>query len=161
PSCAELRIIRGLVFLEQQKWSDALADFDRAFALDPNIIEALMNRSKAKQAMGDDAGALDDIDEVLSLDSGWAEAYHNRGMRKTKMKTPAAAIVDFDKAIGLKKGLYQTFYLRAMAHEETGNLGAAVKDLEETLRLSPPAWPFRGVAENALRRDRAALRSKE
>src|SRR5579862_376217 len=161
PNCAEALLIRGLAYLDQGKWREALADFDRTVELDPDLIEAMNNRGKAKQALGDNEGALADLERVLAADPTWSEAYHNRGIVHFKLQRYREAIDDFDKAIGLKRDLYQTYYVRALAKEGSRDLRGAIKDFEEALRISPAPWPLRANAEASLRRDRAALPSKE
>ena len=80
----------------------AIADYDEAIRLNPELAEAFNNRGNAKDELGDHAGAIADYDEAIRLKPDDAGAFHNRGISKFNMKDNPGAIADFDEALRLK-----------------------------------------------------------
>jgi len=58
---------RGVIYLHRKNYEDAKTDFTRAIQLDPTLYQAYKNRSAARKALGDTAGALADMTQANSL----------------------------------------------------------------------------------------------
>ena len=69
---------RGNVWFDQQNYTEAIADYDRALALDPSLSRAVHNRGLAYALLGDDNAALRDYAEAIRLDPAYRRAYENR-----------------------------------------------------------------------------------
>ncbi|HEC56454.1 MAG TPA: tetratricopeptide repeat protein [Candidatus Syntrophoarchaeum butanivorans] len=70
---------RGLVYAEQEKYDEAIKDFDKAIELNPDDAEAYHNRGIAYTKLGEYDEAIKDFDKAIELNPDDAEAYHNRG----------------------------------------------------------------------------------
>src|SRR5476649_2042867 len=90
---------RGFGKEQKREFDGALADFNRALALDPDYAEALNGRGFVKHATGDIAGALADYDLAIAADPRHLMAYNNRGNIKRDQGDFAGAIADFDHAL--------------------------------------------------------------
>src|ERR1051326_4980173 len=73
-------LARGVALANRGEWEPALAEFDRALAVDPSLVKALNNRGYARMAMKDFGRALADLDAALMSDPLFAPAYNNRGL---------------------------------------------------------------------------------
>ena len=60
-----LLLVRGAREVEEGAASDAVDSFDAALDLDSDLVEAWRGRAKARQRLGDPAGAIRDLQEVL------------------------------------------------------------------------------------------------
>jgi tetratricopeptide (TPR) repeat protein len=69
---------RGNIWFDQQNYTAAIADYDRALALDPSLSRAVHNRGLAYALLGDDNAALRDYAEAIRLDPAYRRAYENR-----------------------------------------------------------------------------------
>lgn len=57
----------------------AIANFDKALALNPNYAEAYNSRGEAHSKLGDKQEAIKDYNQAIALDPKFAAAYSNRG----------------------------------------------------------------------------------
>lgn len=64
PSNAGYRYQRGLVHLQLQQRDLALADFNQALAIDPDLVAALLARASLRLAEGNSAEAAADLDQA-------------------------------------------------------------------------------------------------
>jgi tetratricopeptide (TPR) repeat protein len=80
------------------KKRSAIADYNRAIALDPHFVDAYINRGNARAALGQARAAFADYDRAVALAPQDAYAYYNRGCAKYKFDRQAEAMVDFERA---------------------------------------------------------------
>jgi tetratricopeptide (TPR) repeat protein len=76
----------------------AIADYDRAIALDPRFVNAYINRGNAKATLGHARAAFADYDRAVALAPQDAYVYYNRGCAKYKFDRQADAMLDFERA---------------------------------------------------------------
>ena len=91
----------GTYKLDACDYDSAIANYDRAIALDPDDADAYHNRGIAKDAQGDYAAAIADFDRAIALEPDGADVYHNRGVAKAEQGDYAGAIADYDRVIAL------------------------------------------------------------
>ncbi len=70
---------RGNAYTSTGKFDLAIADYNRALALNPNFVKALNDRGVAYEKSGAYQRALQDFDAALDLDNKYSYAYVNRG----------------------------------------------------------------------------------
>ena len=92
--------------MNQGDYDGAIADCDRAIALDPDDPGGCNIRGMSKWRKGDNEwrkgdndGAIADFDRAIELDPKHGMAYHIRGMIKGEQDNYQEAIADFDRAI--------------------------------------------------------------
>jgi len=115
PTDAEAYYTRGN--LKARKLNDipgALADYNRAITLNPQLTQAYSNRGLLKdEKLNDTQGALSDYNRAITLNPEFAELYLNRGLLKArKLSDKAGAIQDFRQAAKLFRAQGQTQYLQ-------------------------------------------------
>jgi tetratricopeptide (TPR) repeat protein len=96
---------RGSLFLLTKDAGKALADFETALRLRPNVSALHYNRGLAKARLGQHTDAIADYSEAIRLRPDMAIAYHNRGYEYEVMGQRDQAIQDYRRALELQPGL--------------------------------------------------------
>lgn len=130
---------RGLARLERKDAKGALADFDAAEQLGFKANRLYVLRGRAKQALGDTAGAAADrktaADIVPADPLGWVVRGELRAATDAK-----GALADFDEALALDPDFLPALRDRASVLAERLNRPAdAVAALDRVLDLNPDA----------------------
>jgi tetratricopeptide (TPR) repeat protein len=84
-------------------YTAAIADYNSALLLNPNLAQAYFNRGAIRLQMENSLAALADFESAIRLDRDFAKAYFNRGVTRYKLRKVQGAFEDFQKAAGLFK----------------------------------------------------------
>jgi tetratricopeptide (TPR) repeat protein len=118
--------------------TEALADLDRAIALDGKHAPAYRLRGElTREAGGNPARAEEDLTTAIKLNPQDAEAYELRGVIYTGQRRVERAIADYDQAIKLRPDNAQAWSDRGVTWYLGGDYEKAVRDCNEALRLDP------------------------
>src|SRR5262245_43620803 len=79
PGWAQARLNRGVTWFLAKNYPAALSDFDLVLASDPSSVEAYLNRSAARRATGDTAGADADLAKAAELSPNNQVVQHTQG----------------------------------------------------------------------------------
>ncbi len=79
----------------------AIADYDAAIRLVPDLAYAYVNRGNAWMRKEDPARAIADYDRAIRLKPGFAPAYRNRGSARLARREFRRAVADLEHAIRL------------------------------------------------------------
>ena len=142
-------------------YKGAIADYDTAIRLKPDLAEAYYNRGVAKQKLGQHVAAIADYDTTIRLEPDLATAYFNRGGAKRDLGQHVAAIADYDTTIRLKPDYANAYNHRGIAKRDLGQHLAAIADFDTAIRLKPDyatAYSNRGIAKVLLNRISEAKR---
>ena len=96
---------RGTVLNELERYGEAIADFNKASALQPNYSEAFYNKGKSLSELKRYDEALAAFNEALSLKADLAEAWFGCGNALFERKRYDEAFAAFDKAFVIKPDL--------------------------------------------------------
>ena len=92
---------QGCKLCEQEAYTEAVAAFDRAIALDPKFCKSWSNRANALCALKRYAEALDSYDRAVAIQPQYHQAWFNRGLLFSEMMAYGNAIESYDRAIAL------------------------------------------------------------
>jgi Flp pilus assembly protein TadD len=128
---------RGLACAGLGRLIEAIQDYDRAIALNPDYDRAYNNRGLACAKMGRLTEAIQDYDKAIALNPDYAQAYESRGIAYARSARPADAMRDFDQAITLNPDYAEAYYNRGNARLDANRHSEAVADYDQAIALKP------------------------
>lgn len=156
PDAAELYAVRASLRLQMQQVSAALADLEKAAALDPDDPQVRVNRAQAYRAFGRYQEAMQDLDVAVERSPDLLPARFNRGALHYALNEFDEALVDFDHCVAVDPHAPAPYFNRASTYWELGRGDEAVKDLERFAEIVDNA-EWKRTAEELLLNWRAAL----
>lgn len=142
----------------------ALADYEQAIRLRPDLAEAYFRRGRVLARQGKTNAAVSDFSTALDLDPSLTSALVDRAiLLLTRRQDYIGSIADFDKLINLGLDLDKSYYHRALAKVRLRDFHGAIADYTALIDLpsrQPPdykpgsfksmAYPARAAARLAL-----------
>jgi tetratricopeptide (TPR) repeat protein len=127
----------------------AIADYDQAIRLNPQLAVAYYNRGITRYNKRDVDGAIADYDQAIRLNPRYADAYNNRGLARYSTGNVDTAMADYVQAIRLNPHLAGAHNNRGIARFKKGDVDGAIADYDQAIRLNPQlaqAHCNRGIA---------------
>ncbi|MFI6339111.1 tetratricopeptide repeat protein [Streptomyces sp. NPDC050535] len=141
PTQAFARTVRGGVLRHAGAHEQAVAEFDRAIALDPRLARAYRSRAMSRAESGDYPAGIGDLDRAIALAPDDARSFSIRGEYHRVLGDYDAAVRDLDKGIELDSTRDFAWASRGATRLSRGELDEALADLGRALELKPDyAW---------------------
>jgi tetratricopeptide (TPR) repeat protein len=121
------------------RYNQAILSFDRAVALNPDLVDAYLLRGKSYLGEGDPDHALSDFSKVIELRPSDPAAWIVRGAAYLDLSDFRAAIADATHAIQLNPKDTAGYNLRGAALRKSGDPRKALDDLNQAVALEPSA----------------------
>ncbi|MFJ8441881.1 tetratricopeptide repeat protein [Kitasatospora griseola] len=148
PGRAVAHRLRGIGHHGAARHDSALADFERAVALDPDQPQALHSRARALIVGKRYEEALADLDRAVELDPGFSAAFATRGDTRRLTARHQEALADLDRAIELDPGHTWAVGSRGRTYLELGRYEEALAEFDRAVELDPGyVWAVGSRAE--------------
>lgn len=121
---------------KESKYNEAIAECDKAIALEPNNPDALYYRGVVKFVVRDSSGE-GDLTRVIQIRPDLPKPYNFRGNYRFRREDYAGAIADFDKVIALKPDYLEAWFMRGDSKFEAHDFDGAIADLNKAIELKP------------------------
>ncbi len=138
---------RGKVLIDMGRLDEAIADFDRAVAMNPFFHKAYYNRGFVFDKMGRFDEAIADFDKAIASNPSFREAYYNRGLTYNKTGLFGKAIESFTKSLEIDPNDVDAYVSRGISYALVGRNDRAFEDFDKAVRLDQnhgPAYFSRG-----------------
>jgi len=142
------------------RWQDAIADYDKAIALDPSYANAYCNRGAALQRLDRLDDALDSYDRAVALNPTDYLTFYNRGSVLNALGRFDEALASYERCINLRSDYAAAYLNRGHVLQQRRRFEEAVVDYERVIELDPEnaeAFQNRGFVLAQMRRFDAAL----
>ena len=132
---AEALLNRGFAHAAAGRDADAIADFTRAIAINPEYGAIYVNRGASYARAGEMDKAIVDFTTALAIESADGAALRSRGALYLKQRRFDRALADFDALVALDPGDADAYVARAIAYEHSGDAKLAEQDYRTALSL--------------------------
>lgn len=126
---------RGLEYLKNQTWQEAIADFDSAISYNNFHKEAYFTRAYTKSLLEDFEGAIEDYKKTIELDSNHYAANINLGNIYGRLGYEKDAILCFTTAIIIQPKNPDGYFNRGNQKLIMNDLEGGIEDLEKSLTI--------------------------
>jgi tetratricopeptide (TPR) repeat protein len=140
---------RGKDLYAEGKLDEAVAEFDKALAINGELSEAFLYRGIAYGTKGDHDRAMADFSQALRINPDYASAYYNRGVAYYHKGDLDKAISDYTQALRINPDSAKAYNNRGVAYADKGDYDRAIADYAQALRITPndaEAYNNRGIA---------------
>lgn len=146
-------LLRGRDLRESGEYEEALAEYDRALGLDPELARAHYGKGVTHALQGAWAAAVAEMDRALAIEPDDVQALQRRGEYHRVLGHWREAVGDLDRAIELDPADPFPWASRGAARHSLEEDDAALADLNRAVELDPEyGWALARRAR--VRRDR-------
>ena len=131
---------RGRQFSQNGKYDLAVADYSRALAVDPKMVEAYLGRAEANKATERFEQSESDYSRAIELSPNSTNAYLGRADIRRRLNHYVDAIADYTRAIELNPDLFQAYLSRADLYTSIGQFENAILDCQILEEKNPPEF---------------------
>jgi len=134
PNNADAYRLRGLMYLEQEKFQEAVADLKMVTEqLAPGDLTSLQAYARAFAKLGEFDEAIKAVDQIIKANPNSPIGYLLRAQFKTMAGNLNAAIEDLDQVLVLAPRSVPALLMRASLYVEREDYKSALQDVERAL----------------------------
>ena len=144
----------GLKQVSGGEFDKAIASWEKALNINPNLSEAWHNRGSALGRLGKYEEAVESFQKALSIDPNNYQAWNDRAHALYQLENWLAAADSWNSAIEIAPGNHLFWYNRGCALEQLENWSESIASYEKSLEIKPDFQPARSrytnlVADNS------------
>ncbi len=132
-----IHFYRGNTYSALGEYQKAIADYDMAIQIDPQLSEAYNNRGNTYSDLGEYQKAIADYDMAIQLNPQLGEAYYNRGNTYYALGEYQKAIADYDMAIQIDPQDAEAYANRGNPYYALGEYQKAIADYDMAIQIDP------------------------
>ncbi|MGB7442352.1 MAG: DnaJ domain-containing protein [Coleofasciculaceae cyanobacterium] len=127
--------VRAAAKVLEKDYQGAIEDYTKAIELNPQFVEAFIERGATLYRIGNARTALQDCNQALGLDPQSAQAYYYQGRSRYRLGYTSAAIEAYTQTIRFQPDHAQAYYHRGVANHDLKQLSLAVEDWQNAALL--------------------------
>jgi tetratricopeptide (TPR) repeat protein len=144
----------GLKQVSAGELTQAIASWEKALSINPNLSEAWHNRGSALGRLGDYQTAVESFQNALTIDPNNYQAWNDRAHALYQLENWLEAVNSWSEAIKIMPGNHVFWYSRGCALEQLERWDEAIASHEKALEIAPDFQPGRSryinlIADNS------------
>ncbi|MEO1004561.1 MAG: tetratricopeptide repeat protein [Cyanobacteria bacterium J06638_38] len=144
----------GLKHVSAGEFDKAIASWEKALKINPNLSEAWHNRGSALGRLGSYEAAVESFQNALDIDPHNYQAWNDRAHALYQLQNWTEAVSSWGNAIKIMPGNHLFWYNRGCALEQLEKWQDAIASYEKVLEIKPDFQPGRSryinlVADNS------------
>lgn len=144
----------GLKQVSAGEFDKAIASWEKALKINPNLSEAWHNRGSAFGRLGKYEEAVKSFQRALAIEPHNYQAWNDRAHALYQMQQWLEAVNSWDNAIKIMPGNHLFWYNRGCALEQLEDWNESITSYEKSLEIKPDFQPARSryinlVADNS------------
>ncbi len=129
---------RGIAYSKLKDYSQALADYDSAIALESDAAKKVYyNRALTYSKLKQYPQAIADYSKVITFNPKNGRAYNNRGTSYKAIREYESAIADYSKAIEINSKDAFAYYNRGLVYYNLKQYPQAIADFDKAISYDP------------------------
>ncbi len=157
---AKQYFLEGLLFLEEEKFSQAEFKLKQSLELFPDRVSTLTNLSAVQVKLKKYLDAKINAEKAIFLEAGNSQAYLNLGLIEAELKNLVSALHYFERALSLKPDYHEAWSNKGSTLHELKRYEEAIAHYDQALSLKPDyhdAWSNKGSTLHELKRYEEAI----
>ena len=144
----------GLKQASAGAFEQAIASWEKALSIDPNLSEAWHNRGSALGRLGNYEAAIESFENALAIDPHNYQAWNDRAHALYQLENWVEAVNSWNNALKIMPGNHLFWYNRGCALEQLQQWAEAIASHKKSLEIKPDFQPGRSryinlVADNS------------
>ncbi len=135
PESFDAVLLRGMLHLKMENYSDALADAKRLIELQPDNLGAVVMTADILIEMEDNEQAIEVLSSAIDRHPSESALYSKRAKLRLGLDQRDEAMDDAEEALKLNKDDIEALYVRVTVYAERKQYEDALRDLEQILKL--------------------------
>ena len=129
---------RGIDLFGQNKFKDALAEFNNAISMNTTYAEAYYNRALVYQKLGKLTEAENDLNKIISMNPNFPQPYNTRGLIYANRGQWNKAIADYTKALEVNNTFGMAYLNLAKAYVYKRDYEKAYENARKAIAVGTP-----------------------
>lgn len=125
----------GNLYAATGRFKHATAAYQKAVQIEPDYVEAYMNKGLAAMQAGQITDAHSAFEKAAIRDPTNAEIYYNLGVVREKLGRPGQATTAYARAIALRPNWAEAYFNLGKAHRDNGEKTAAIQAYTRFIEL--------------------------
>lgn len=151
-SCSENISKEGDTLFSQEKYQEAIVEYDDVLKNNPKYLKGLYNRGRAYEELGEFKKAEQDFLAAYAIDSKNTQVMMSLSNIYQKQKNHNSALLFADYAVQVPGAPAMAFFLKGRALHQIGNTKEAMKEYSTAIQMDKDfgqAYYYRGMLKFA------------
>lgn len=127
----------GVAYMNRQQQKSALAEFEKAYALDPHLYAARLNQAIALLSLGNFPEAQSILNEAAARQPKNPRVWYNLGLLQKSLGHPEPSARDFERVIALDPNDADAHYFLGQDYMALRQYTKAIAAFQAALELNP------------------------